>query len=92
VGNTGQPTRSPLGGKYEIASGLYPYIGELADSFTVQSIEFLDPGHRVYAPRDSFVYPGGVEEMGPADPRPGARRGAGHRGSQGTARGVTASG
>jgi hypothetical protein len=69
----------------QLVSGLYPYIGELADTFTVESIEFLDPDHPVYAlrpaspldvvagssfyaPRDSFVYPGGVEEMGPADP------------------------
>lgn len=69
-----------------LVSGLYPYIGELAETFAVESIEFLDPDHPVYAlrpaspldvvagssfyaPRDSFVYPGGVEEMGPADPR-----------------------
>jgi hypothetical protein len=26
-------------------------------------------GSCFYAPRDSFVYPGGVEEMGPADGR-----------------------
>ena len=66
-----------------LVSGLYPYIGELALPFTVQSIEFLEPGHPVwalrprsplevvpescfYAPRDSFVYPGGEGDMGPA--------------------------
>jgi hypothetical protein len=67
-----------------LVSGLYPYVGDLATSYGVLSIEFLEPGHPVYAlrpaaplqvvagscfyaPRDSFVYPGGVEEMGPAD-------------------------
>lgn len=66
-----------------LVSGLYPYIGELATSFQVLSIEFLEPNHPVYAlrpasplqvvpefcfyaPRDSFVYPGGEEDMGPA--------------------------
>ena len=69
--------------KGRLVSGLYPYIGELASPFSVTSIEFLDPGHPVYAlrpksplevvpgscfyaPRDSFVYPGGEEDMGPA--------------------------
>jgi hypothetical protein len=69
--------------KDRLVSGLYPYIGELAGPFKVISIEFLDPGHPVYAlrpksplevvpescfyaPRDSFVYPGGEEDMGPA--------------------------
>jgi hypothetical protein len=66
-----------------LVGGNYPYIGELAEDFNVESIEFLDPGHPVYAlrpasplqivpgacfysPRDSFVYPGGEEDMGPA--------------------------
>lgn len=70
--------------KGRLVSGLYPYIGELAGTFTVTSIEFLDPDHPVsalapasplevvtgfsfYAPRDSFVYPGGEEDLGPAD-------------------------
>jgi hypothetical protein len=69
----------------ELVSGLYPYVGDLADTFAVTSLEFLDPEHPVYtlrpasplqivagasfyAPRDSFVYPGGVEVLGPADP------------------------
>lgn len=69
--------------KDRLVSGLYPYIGELASPFNVISIEFLDPGHPVYAlrpksplevvpgscfysPRDSFVYPGGEEDIGPA--------------------------
>lgn len=72
--------------KDRLVSGNYPYIGELVSQFTVQSIEFLDPSHPVYAlrpaaplqivagssfyaPRDSFVYPGGEYDMGPADPK-----------------------
>lgn len=72
--------------KDRLVSGNYPYIGELVSQFTVQSIDFLDPAHPVYAlrpasplqiiagssfyaPRDSFVYPGGEYDMGPADPR-----------------------
>lgn len=67
-----------------LVGGNYPYVGELAEDFAVVAIEFLDPGHPVYAlrpasplavvpgscfysPRDSFVYPGGEEDMGPAD-------------------------
>ncbi|HWN69534.1 MAG TPA: hypothetical protein VNM90_17955 [Haliangium sp.] len=67
-----------------LASGLYPYIGKLASSFEVRSIEFLDPSHPVhalrpatplavvpaacfYSPDNSFVYPGGEEDLGPAD-------------------------
>ncbi|HEX2091153.1 MAG TPA: hypothetical protein VHG28_02080 [Longimicrobiaceae bacterium] len=69
-----------------LVSGLYPYIGELATPFQVVSLEFLEPGHPVYAlrprtplevvpgscfyaPRDSFVYPGGEEDLGPAERR-----------------------
>lgn len=69
--------------KNRLISGLYPYIGELANPFRVVSIEFLEPSHPVYAlrpasplqvvpgscfyaPRDSFVYPGGEEDMGPS--------------------------
>ena len=60
----------------QFMAGNFPYIGELADDFTLLSVEFLDPSHPVYAlrpktpleavtgscffaPRDSFVYPGG---------------------------------
>jgi hypothetical protein len=69
-----------------LVSGLYPYVGELVSPYEVLSIEFLEPGHPVYAlrpaaplqvvpascfyaPRDSFVYPGGIEDMGPAEGR-----------------------
>jgi hypothetical protein len=67
-----------------LIAGNYPYIGELVSTFEVQSIEFLDDQHPVYAlrpasplqvmtgasfyaPRDSFVYPGGEEDIGPAE-------------------------
>jgi hypothetical protein len=75
-----------------LIAGNYPYIGELVSTFEVQSVEFLDRQHPVYAlrpasplqvvtgssfyaPRDSFVYPGGEEDIGPAEggghgPRP----------------------
>lgn len=54
--------------------GSYPYVSELAAAFEVESLEFLDPTHPVYAlrptnpleilwgcysPRSSFAYPGG---------------------------------
>lgn len=66
-----------------LVAGNYPYVGDLVGGFSVESIEFLDPGHPVYAlrpaspldvvegscfysPSDSFVYPGGEEDIGPA--------------------------
>ncbi len=66
--------------KNKLVAGNYAYIGELVDPFEVQSIEFLDPSHPVwairpkdpleivpgwcwYAPKDSFVYPGGEREL-----------------------------
>lgn len=54
--------------------GSYPFVSELATVFEVESVEFLDPAHPVYAlrptnpleivwgcysPRSSFAYPGG---------------------------------
>lgn len=67
-----------------LIAGNYPYIGHLVSTFVVQSIEFLDAEHPVYAlrpasplnlvtaasfysPSDSFVYPGGEEDIGPAE-------------------------
>ena len=60
-------------------AGDFPYIADLQDGLEYRSIEFLDPSHPVYAlrpkdpleivgtsffaPRDSFVYPGGVREV-----------------------------
>jgi hypothetical protein len=67
-----------VGGRF--MAGNFPFIADLVDGFSVTSVEFLDPGHPVYAlrpaepldvvvassfysPDDSFVYPGGVEEV-----------------------------
>lgn len=60
-------------------AGNFPYIGDLMENLQFRSIEFLDPSHPLYAlrpkdpleivatsyyaPRDSFVYPGGVYEV-----------------------------
>ena len=53
---------------------MYPYVAEPVDPFVVESVEFLEPEHPVYAlrpenpltigygfysPRASFAYPGG---------------------------------
>ena len=64
-------------------AGDFPYIADLQAGLEYRAIEFLDPSHPVYAlrpaeplqtvetsffaPRDSFVYPGGVSDMGPAN-------------------------
>ncbi|MCY1076520.1 hypothetical protein [Archangium lansingense] len=65
--------------KGKLVAGNYPYVGELAESFELVSLEFLAKDHPVYAlrpssplqkvegwcwyaPRDSFVYPGGEYE------------------------------
>ncbi len=61
-------------------AGNFPFIADLVDGFSLNSVEFLDPDHPVYAlrpadpldvvvgscfysPDDSFVYPGGIEEV-----------------------------
>ncbi|WP_433133525.1 hypothetical protein ACQPWW_16060 [Micromonospora sp. CA-240977] len=61
-----------LGGR--LHSGNYPFVAEPVDPFAVESLEFLEPDHPVYAlrpadpleivwgfysPRASFAYPGG---------------------------------
>ncbi|MDH2425839.1 hypothetical protein [Sphaerisporangium sp. TRM90804] len=66
-----------VGGKR--VSGFYPFVAEPVDPFEVVSLEFLEPGHSVYAlrpadplrvvwgfysPRSSFAYPGGESAMG----------------------------
>ena len=58
----------------QLRSGYHPFVAERSDLFEVESVEFLDPGHPVYAlrpanpleirwgfysPRSSFAYPGG---------------------------------
>ncbi|RAO56834.1 hypothetical protein [Micromonospora saelicesensis] len=57
-----------------LLSGNYPFVAEPVDPFEVESLEFLEPDHPVYAlrpadpleivwgfysPRASFAYPGG---------------------------------
>jgi hypothetical protein len=63
----------------ELVSGRYPYVADLAESFQVTAVEFLDPGHPVYAlrpaetltvtfgfysPSITFCYPGGEGPLG----------------------------
>jgi hypothetical protein len=63
----------------QLTSGRYPFVANLAESFEVQSIEFLDPSHDVYtlrpaepyqvafgfhSPAISFCYPGGEGPLG----------------------------
>jgi hypothetical protein len=65
----------------KLVAGNYAYIGEIAESFELLSLEFLvEEGHPLwalrpaqplqpvpawcwFAPRDSFVYPGGEQEL-----------------------------
>ena len=62
-----------------LVSGRYPYVADLAESFEVTALEFLDPGHPAYAlrpaeplnvtfgfysPSISFCYPGGEGPLG----------------------------
>lgn len=66
--------------KGKLVAGNYPYVGEIAANFELQSLEFLAKDHPTwalrpaspmqavtgwcwYAPRDSFVYPGGEYEL-----------------------------
>ena len=63
----------------ELVSGRYPFVMDGAESFAVESVEFLDAGHSVfalrpadlltvtfgfYAPSISFCYPGGEGPLG----------------------------
>ncbi len=62
----------------DFLSGIYPYVAEAATPWSIESLEFLDPSHPVYAlrprlpleitwgfyaPRASFCYPGGEERI-----------------------------
>jgi hypothetical protein len=62
-----------------LMSGRYPYVADLAESFEVESFEFVDESHPVYAlrpadpltvtfgfysPSISFCYPGGEGPLG----------------------------
>jgi hypothetical protein len=61
-----------------LLSGIYPYISEAVSPWSIESLEFLDKSHPVYAlrprlpleitwgfyaPRASFCYPGGEERL-----------------------------
>lgn len=63
----------------ELVSGRYPFVMDSAESFAVESVEFLDSAHPVYAlrpadpltvtfgfysPSISFCYPGGEGPLG----------------------------
>ena len=63
----------------ELVSGRYPFVMDGAETFAVESVEFLDPSHPVYAlrpaepltvtfgfysPSISFCYPGGEGPLG----------------------------
>jgi hypothetical protein len=63
----------------QLVAGNYPFASEIVDKFEVESLEFLDPSHSVYAlrpadplqvtwgfyaPRASFAYPGGETILG----------------------------
>jgi hypothetical protein len=62
-----------------LVSGRYPFVADLAETFEVESVEFLSPGHPVsalrpaeplavtfgfYSPSISFCYPGGQGPLG----------------------------
>ncbi|MFC4016829.1 hypothetical protein ACFOW4_02560 [Micromonospora sp. GCM10011542] len=59
----------------QLLSSVYPYVAEPVTPFEIESVEFLEPGHPMYAlrpanplvigfgfysPRASFAYPGGL--------------------------------
>ena len=63
----------------ELVSGRYPFVAKVAESFEVESVEFLDVSHPVstlrpadpleitfgfYSPAISFCYPGGEGPLG----------------------------
>ncbi len=63
----------------KLVSGLYPYVADVVDPWGIESLEFLDPSHSVYAlrpadphetvwgfysPSASFCYPGGETVVG----------------------------
>jgi hypothetical protein len=63
----------------DLVSGRYPFVADLAESFEVESVEFLDAQHPVsalrpaepldvtfgfYSPSITFCYPGGQGPLG----------------------------
>ncbi len=76
-----------------LISSVYPYVAEPVTPFVIESVEFLEPAHPIYAlrpenpltigfgfyaPRASFAYPGGFTEYAAEPETVGA--GATHRG------------
>ncbi|WP_377645402.1 hypothetical protein [Oryzobacter terrae] len=76
VGQLRYITRADDGG---FTSGRYPFVADLAGGFEVESLEFLDPDHELYAfrpadplqvtfgfysPSITFCYPGGEGPLG----------------------------
>ena len=70
----------------QLVSSIYPVVAEPVTSFEIESVEFLDPDHPIYAlrpenpltiawgyyaPRASFAYPGGLTVLGDLEPAPG---------------------
>ena len=66
-------------GLIRLVSGRYPFVSDMAESFAVESVEFLDPSSDLYAlrpadplevtfgfysPAVSFCYPGGEGPLG----------------------------
>ncbi|WP_433532456.1 hypothetical protein ACQPYA_10690 [Micromonospora sp. CA-263727] len=71
----------------QLVSSIYPVVAEPVNSFEIESVEFLDPEHPIYAlrpenpltiawgyysPRSSFAYPGGLTVLGELAPSPAA--------------------
>ncbi|MEU9506205.1 hypothetical protein AB0D32_07970 [Micromonospora sp. NPDC048170] len=68
----------------KLLSSMYPFIAEPVNPFVIESVEFLEPGHPIYAlrpenpltigfgfysPRTAFAYPGGLTvHAGDSDP------------------------
>jgi len=85
--DVGEPVRATGQLRYvtrvdgELLSGRYPFVADLAESFEVTAVEFLDPAHPshalrpaeplqvtfgFYSPSISFCYPGGEGPLGSA--------------------------
>lgn len=69
----------------QLISSVYPFVAEPVAPFEIESVEFLQPGHPIYAlrpanpltigfgyysPRSSFAYPGGLNVHAVAAPEP----------------------
>lgn len=79
VRSTGQLRYITRASDGDFTSGRYPFVADLAGGFEVESIEFLDPEHELYAfrpanplqvtfgfysPSITFCYPGGEGPLG----------------------------